>query len=589
NDVKSVYYDNSGFADFTANIVPSLVTLTGTATTVNNSNVVSGFGTFFDSELYSNAIVSIGTQLLKVKTINNNTSFVAIANATANVNTSSIFLNKAVVNQNDKQSYIFPFPYKFIRNIDETETETTYTSRRTIDTNLSLGNVTLTARTDETFAPYSSDNYKILIKQYGRYEDLTNKVTRGGTPTGRTVTFNLSANTNITSDAVRIFATVNKTNRAAIEKVKTLQTNTTVDYTTEAAATSAVISLGKADVYRLISVSMSSTAFGTSYSATGATDITNRYTFDNGQRLQYYDVGKITLKPNQAKPSGPIRITFDYFTHSTSGDFFSNDSYTDIDYEDIPSVTLNGVTYDLRDCLDFRSRIGDDSTFSATSAIINEFLDQETDFQTDYSYYLPKVDKLVLDNQGNLFVVSGISKNNPEEPTTPENAMALCILRQNPYVLDINKDINVTVIDNRRYTMRDIGRIESRVKNLEYYTSLNLLEQQTATLQIQDSQGFDRFKNGFVVDNFSGHGIGDTSNPDYAISIDFNKRELRPEVNQKTKTLYELNTTTAGRTANNYVKFGTYIMPTYTDELFVSSNNASRAETINPFNFVMFK
>lgn len=589
NDVKSVYYDNTGFEDFTANIVPSLVTLTGTATTVNSSNVVSGFGTFFESELYANAIVSIGSQLLKVKTVSNNISFVSTAVATASVSTSSIFLNKAVINQNDKQSYIFPFPYKFIRNIDETETETTYTSRRTIDTNLSLGNVTLTARTDETFAPYSSDNYKILIKQYGRYEDLTNKVTRSGTPTGRTVTFNLSANTNITSDAVRIFATVNKTNRAAIEKVKTLQTNTTVDYTTEAAATAAVVSLGKADVYRLISVSMSSTAFGTSYSSSGATDITNRYSFDNGQRLQYYDVGKITLKPNQAKPTGPIRITFDYFTHSTSGDFFSNDSYTDIDYENIPSVILNGVTYDLRDCLDFRSRIGDDSTFSATSAVINEFLDQETDFQTDYSYYLPKVDKLVLDNQGNLYIVSGVSKNNPEEPTTPDNAMAICVLRQNPYVLDINKDINVTQIDNRRFTMRDIGRIENRVKNLEYYTSLNLLEQQTATLQIQDSQGFDRFKNGFVVDNFSGHGIGDTLNPDYSISIDYNKRELRPQVNQKTRTLYELNTLDAGRTANNYVKFGNYIMPTYTEELFIASSSASRAETINPFNFITFK
>ena len=30
--------------------------------------------------------------------------------------------------------------------------------------------------------------------------------------------------------------------------------------------------------------------------------------------------------------------------------------------------------------------------------------------------------------------------------------------------------------DNRRYTMRDIGNLETRIKNIEYYTQLSLLE-----------------------------------------------------------------------------------------------------------------
>ena len=66
--------------------------------------------------------------------------------------------------------------------------------------------------------------------------------------------------------------------------------------------------------------------------------------------------------------------------------------------------------------------------------------------------------------------------------------------------------------DNRRFTMRDIGRLEKRIDNVEYYTQLSLLEADAQSLQIQDANGFDRFKNGFVVDNFTGHNIGDVGN-----------------------------------------------------------------------------
>ena len=68
--------------------------------------------------------------------------------------------------------------------------------------------------------------------------------------------------------------------------------------------------------------------------------------------------------------------------------------------------------------------------------------------------------------------------------------------------------------------MRDIGKLEDRLSNVEYYTQLNLLEQNTESFQIQDGDGFDRFKNGFIVDNFTGHGTGDAGHPDYKNSMD---------------------------------------------------------------------
>ena len=68
--------------------------------------------------------------------------------------------------------------------------------------------------------------------------------------------------------------------------------------------------------------------------------------------------------------------------------------------------------------------------------------------------------------------------------------------------------------------MADIGKINQRVTNLERVTALSLLEKDTQSKQILDADGFDRFKSGFLVDNFRGHKIGDVSHPDYRCSID---------------------------------------------------------------------
>ena len=92
--------------------------------------------------------------------------------------------------------------------------------------------------------------------------------------------------------------------------------------------------------------------------------------------------------------------------------------------------------------------------------------------------------------------------------------------------------MNMIAQDNRRYTMRDIGKLERRIENVEYYTQLSLLETAAENLQIQDAEGFDRFKNGFIVDNFTGHDVGDTTSDDYKIAMDMAAGE------GKTYTLY---------------------------------------------------
>ena len=52
-------------------------------------------------------------------------------------------------------------------------------------------------------------------------------------------------------------------------------------------------------------------------------------------------------------------------------------------------------------------------------------------------------------------------------------------------------------------------QLKEELINIEYYTALNLLEKDAKSFQVQDENGLDRFKSGFVVDNFSGHSVGD--------------------------------------------------------------------------------
>ena len=586
-DVKQLYSDNASIEDFTADIYPTVTVQTGTVTSNSLSNTVVGAGTLFNTDIKVNDYIEINSQKLRVLSIASNFSANVTPRPSANLVGVTYSLDTATINDPTFNSYIFPLPYSVIKSVDNAGTATTYNTRRVYSRTLSSGNVSITSGTDEVFAGYSTDNYHLVIASggsAGTWVDLTSKVTRSGSPTGKTVTISLSGL--YTNEDVVIVTTLQKSSSAADKKVKTLVSGATLDYTTEAAATAAFISLGKADIYQVSSVSMSSNAFGTAYTTTNAVDITDRYTIDNGQRTTFYDVGSIVLKPGAAKPAGPIRITYDYFTHG-AGDYFSVESYNDIDYKDIPTYTAGGITYTLADSLDFRSRINDAGTgFSSTGASVTEFLDFTNDVITDYEYYLPRIDKMVLDRGGRVRTVKGISSLNPVEPLTPDDSMTLYILKQTAYVKDIAKDIQITPVDNKRFTMRDIGRIENRVKNLEYYTSLSLAEKDTQVFQIKDALGFDRFKNGFVVDSFKGHGIGDVYNTDYSTAIDFSKNEARPLCETRFVKVREVGT--AGRSANNYVLSGDIITLAYTEEAFISNTKSSKTVNLNPFNVVLF-
>jgi len=162
--------------------------------------------------------------------------------------------------------------------------------------------------------------------------------------------------------------------------------------------------------------------------------------------------------------------------------------------------------------------------------------------------------------------------------------MNMAIIKLAPYTAGV-KDVYIEKIDNRRYTMRDIGSLEKRIDNLEYYTSLSLLEQEASSLQLQDEFGLNRFKNGFIVDNFTSHFTSDATSPEFKASIDTAARQLRPSFSMDNINLIE-KLLPAQR--SGYQVTGDIVTLPYTEKSFISQLYASRPENINPFAIFTF-
>jgi len=334
-------------------------------------------------------------------------------------------------------------------------------------------------------------------------------------------------------------------------------------------------------------------------------DVTDRFELDTGQRDNYYDIARLKLKKDKVNPTGRLLINFDYFEHG-AGNFFSVDSYSGFTYDDIPGYRsdVSGQTFVLRDCLDFRPRVDDDSTinsgsvnrsFDGTGASAIEFCKINTDVTADLEYYLSKRGRIYLSTRGEFKVVLGASAIEPGFGEQMKDAIHLYDVFMPAYTFDPST-IEIKAIDNRRYTMRDIGGLHKRIESIEFYTQLSLLENAAQGLQIQDADGFDRFKNGIIVDNFTGHGIGDVTDNDYSISMDMGKGELRPSHHMDNSNLIESDSALANstsmtdtiRTTNGYQKTGDLITLPYTEFTEIEQQYASTTVNLNPYDTISF-
>ena len=377
------------------------------------------------------------------------------------------------------------------------------------------------------------------------------------------------------SNTYQVYAKTRVTNSSANATAKTK----TLTQTTKSLSVGSInsgnrnenIPLGQTDLFKIINIVETVSA--------STKDITNDFIVDNGQRDNFYDEAKIRLKPTANLPVGSLIITFQYFAHG-AGSFFTRNSYSanaglNFDgYSQIPAFQSTKGLIQLRDAIDFRPSLLTPTTFSG------KMIDPNSLITADIRYYLSRADKIYVDKNGNFGYVEGISSISPVLPEDPKDAMVLYTVRLNAFTFN-SDDIIPTMIDNKRYTMRDIGKIEKRVAKLEYYTALSLLEKDTNDRDIRDDNGVSRFKNGFIVDAFHGHSIGAVTHPDYRCSIDKANGRLRPSFKQDNVRLKWNKTSPSTK---NVRQSSSLITLDYTQQAIIQQPYASIAENVNPYN-----
>ena len=147
----------------------------------------------------------------------------------------------------------------------------------------------------------------------------------------------------------------------------------------------------------------------------------------------------------------------------------------------------------------------------------------------------------------------------------------------------------MSFLKHKRYRMKDIRDLETRIKNLEYYTSLTLLETTTANLFVPDEDGLNKFKSGFFVDNFTTFQPQESEIP-IKNSIDSTNKELRPSHYTNAidlqvgpvdgDTIYETGVDPEG---SGIRKTGDVITLDYDEVQYLRQPFGTRSESVTPF------
>jgi hypothetical protein len=456
---------------------------------------------------------------------------------------------------------VFKLPYTAISTLfNGANSSTEYTIKKDFSATVNSNSVTISLSGNQ--GHFTNINTATMISVGTGAIDSTPTFSGSPNDGDTSLTFSVSA---ANGTAVRIIADVEVDGGDKVQKEKIRQNNEVASGVT--ASGDGSYSLGKADIIRIVSITDST-----------GTNVTERFTLDNGQRDNFYDIGRVLRNPGTSPVSGALTITFDYYQHG-GGDYFSVDSYPNADYTTIPAFNSAQGTVELRDCIDFRPRKADNSNdFTGTGASLSGSPDPSHAVSMFIKYYLPRIDKLYITKEGELKTATGVPSDNPKPPAAPEDAMGLFDLKLKPYIFSTS-DVIPRLIDNKRYTMRDIGRIDKRVKTLEYYTSLSLLEQQAANTQLFDGSNFSRTKNGFVVDGFRGHNVGNPSDPDYQCAIDKSSGTLRPKFSEKNVNLIR-----KPADSGAVVKHQSLMMLPHTQSTYINQPYASVAVNVNPYN-----
>ena len=340
----------------------------------------------------------------------------------------------------------------------------------------------------------------------------------------------------------------------------------------------------------------------------GDRNVSGDYKLDSGQRNEYCDIARINRRSGVSEPERKLRIVFDRLvTDETSGTIESVSSYNSLDYaREIPETPMGRASdfIDLRPRVNTYSLSDTDSPFSFESRSFSNSRSEsavtDTTLIVDYSHFLGRIDRLYLTKDGEFLIKKGEPSEFPKIPVGNSEGFEIGTLTMSPFMFDATFDSRLKLIPHKRFTMKDIGAIESRVKNLEDYTTLSLLETDTKNLSIKDpNTGLDKFKSGFFVDNFRSH-LSANLLGEARFDIDLQRGELRPRSTERNVTLqFETVTTEANPTNADYAwaddfsdvnitRKGPGLTLNFEEVPFIDQPLATRTENLNPYHIALY-
>jgi hypothetical protein len=344
----------------------------------------------------------------------------------------------------------------------------------------------------------------------------------------------------------------------------------------------------------------------------GSLRVTDQYTFDNGQRETIYDYSRLVRKPGFDAPTRQLRVYYSkaFYDSADTGDITIVNSYNSFDYsteinsidgvrntdmvDARPRVKDYSITANSRSPLEFYGRDFDGGVTGQHSS--KDVIASDESMTVDFNYYLGRADRVYLSPDGGLSIKFGTPSEDPKLPDEVSGALNIANIFL-PAYLYTTEEARVSVVQHKRYQMRDISKLEQRIKNLEYYSSLSLIETNTLNLFVPDSNGLNRFKSGIFIDNFS------TLNPqDTTIgvrnSVDLKNRILRPShyttainLQVSSTAVAGIGTTTQANQDSRFAKISAEgvrrtnqtLTLDYSDTSWLQQPFATRTESVTPF------
>jgi hypothetical protein len=542
---------------------------------------------------------------------------------------------KAVLKDVSFKNLIFPVGKSAIESVASTGTDYVYRSKKVAVEIGTDGTTTITAPAGTVF-PYGASatlgtdaraEIMVIAEETVSGTDPVETYNQGTSLDMSTATITTNFDATVLSIALEqtsLNATMDVTvyfNTKAVDVQpigKTLET-VYLKFDTNTVGTSGTYTLGLPDVYSIEQI----TATTNSDYTTGAVDITNNYNLKRNDNEEYYGHSYIVKKRGFTPGSGGrnyVLVKMKVFKKDTTGSFsqsyFSVNSYpidqdtvplpeNKIRIQDIPTFTTNsGNILYLRDQIDFRPYAANTVAYATTAgaATINirsvDYVRNNMTFgdtslnliapnktlETTYSYYLGRQDRFIIDGQGRFALLEGVPSEDPKAPNEPKVGMTLATFNVPPFpslpAIIANAagkpdyGVRISKENHRRYTMDDIGKIEKRINNIEYYTVLNALEKSATDLVVTDADGLDRFKNGILVDNFDTLKIANLKDDNFAAAIDRSYSELTPRFRK-----YNLDMKVVPGSLSNVTDFGEGITLTKTDKKFIDQPYATSYRT----------